>query len=48
MNEPIKKLRDSKKFNSYIEEIKNINSPVVSLTGLTDVLKTYFAYFFKK
>ena len=39
----IKELLKSKKFNSYIEEIKNKVSPVI-LTGLTDVAKTYFTY----
>lgn len=44
MNELIKMLSNSKKFNSYIEEVEKSSSPVVSLTGLTNVAKTYFAY----
>ncbi|MBO5479279.1 MAG: transcription-repair coupling factor [Clostridia bacterium] len=43
MNELMKMLSNSKKFNSYIEEIDKSNSPVM-LTGLTDVMKMYFAY----
>ncbi len=43
MNTLIKMLSNSKKFNSYIENIKNKKSPVM-LTGLTDVSKTYFTY----
>lgn len=42
MNELIKMLEDSKKFNSYIEDLEKSSSPVVSLTGLTNVAKTYF------
>ena len=44
MNELIKMLSNSKKFNSYIEEIEKSKNPVVSLTGLTNVAKTYFTY----
>ena len=43
MNALIKMLSNSKKFNSYLEDIKNKKSPVM-LTGLTDVSKTYFSY----
>ena len=34
---------DSKKFDSYISDLKNKKSPV-ELTGLTDVSKAYFTY----
>ena len=43
MNALIKMLSNSKKFNSYLEDIKNKKSPVM-LTGLTDVSKVYFSY----
>jgi transcription-repair coupling factor (superfamily II helicase) len=43
MNELIKMLSNSPKFNSYIEDFKKTKSPVM-LTGLTDVMKMYFAY----
>lgn len=43
MNELIKMLSNSKKFNSYIEDLEKTKSPVM-LTGLTDVMKTYFVY----
>lgn len=43
MNSLIKMLSNSKKFNSYIEEVKYKKSPVM-LTGLSDVCKVYFAY----
>lgn len=43
MNSLIKMLSNSKKFNSYLQELKNKKSPVM-LTGLTDVSKIYFAY----
>ena len=43
MNSLMKMLLNSKKFNSYIEDLEKTKSPVM-LTGLTDVMKTYFAY----
>lgn len=43
MNSLMKMLSNSKKFNSYLQELKNETSPVM-LTGLTDVSKVYFAY----
>ena len=43
VNELIKMLSNSKKFNSYIEDLEKTKSPVM-LTGLTDVMKTYFVY----
>jgi transcription-repair coupling factor (superfamily II helicase) len=43
MNELIKMLSNSQKFNSYIEDFDKTKSPVM-LTGLTDVMKMYFAY----
>ncbi len=43
MNGLMKMLLNSKKFNSYIEDLEKTKSPVM-LTGLTDVMKTYFAY----
>lgn len=43
MNSLIQMLSNSKKFNSYIEDILNKKSPVM-ITGLTDVSKMYFAY----
>ena len=39
----VKVLPNFKKFNSYMEDIKNKVSPVM-LSGLTDVAKTHFAY----
>ena len=44
MKELIKMLLNSKKFNGYIEDLEKGSSPVVSLTGLTNVAKTYFVY----
>lgn len=43
MNSFIQMLANSKKFNSYIQDIENKTSPVM-LTGLTDVAKMYFTY----
>lgn len=43
MNSLMKMLSNSKKFNSYIEGLEKTSGPVM-LTGLTDVMKTYFAY----
>lgn len=43
MNQLTKMLSNSAKFNSFLGEIKNKKSPV-SLTGLTDVMKGYFAH----
>lgn len=43
MNSLINLLSNSKKFNSYIQEIEAKKSPV-KLTGLTDVAKTYLTY----
>lgn len=43
MNSLIQMLENSKKFNSYIQNINNKISPVM-LTGLTDVAKIYFTY----
>ena len=43
MNELIKILPNYKKFNSYIEDVKNEVSPIM-LSGLTDVGKVHFAY----
>ncbi len=43
MNELTKMLSNSEKFNSYIDDIKKTKSPSL-LTGLTDVMKAYFAY----
>ena len=43
MNSIIQMLSNSKKFNSYLKDLKNEKSPVM-LTGLTDVSKIYFAY----
>ena len=43
MNELTKILSNSGKFKSYIEDINKSKSPV-TLTGLTDVMKAYFAY----
>ena len=42
-NEIVKVLPNFKKFNSYIEDIKNKVSPVM-LSGLTDVAKTHFEF----
>ncbi len=43
MNELTKMLSNSEKFNSFLKEIKTKKSPVM-LTGLTDVMKCYFAH----
>ena len=43
MRDIVKVLPNFKKFNSYIEDIKNKVSPVM-LSGLTDVAKVHFAY----
>lgn len=43
MNSLIQMLANSKKFNSYLEKIKNKKSSV-TLTGLTDISKIYMAY----
>ncbi len=43
MNDIVKVLPNYKKFNSYIDDIKNKISPVM-LSGLTDVAKVHFAY----
>lgn len=43
MNQLVKMLSNSKKFNSYLEDIEKTKGPVM-LTGLTDVMKVYFAY----
>ena len=43
MSDIVKVLPNFKKFNSYIEDIKNKVSPVM-LSGLTDVAKVHFAY----
>ena len=43
MNLTTKILPNFKKFNHYIEEIKNKTSPIM-LSGLTDVAKIHFAY----
>ncbi len=43
MNQLTKMLSNSAKFNSFLGEIKHKKSPV-SLTGLTDVMKGYFAH----
>ena len=38
-----KTLPNFKKFNAYIEDVKNKVSPIM-LSGLTDVAKVHFAY----
>ena len=43
MDEIIKVLPNFKKFNSYIEDVKNGINPIM-LSGLTDVAKIHFAY----
>ena len=43
MNELTKMLSNSEKFKSFLDEVKHEKSPV-SLTGLTDVMKCYFAH----
>ena len=43
MNQLMKMLSNSEKFNSFLKEIKTKKSPVM-LTGLTDVMKCYFAH----
>ena len=43
MNQLMKMLSNSEKFNSYIDDIKKTKSPSL-LTGLTDVMKAYFSY----
>ena len=43
MNEIVKVLPSYKKFNSYMDDIKNRISPIM-LSGLTDSGKTHFAY----
>ena len=43
MDEAIKILPNFKKFNSYIQNVKENISPIM-LSGLTDVAKTHFIY----
>ena len=43
MDESIKILPNFKKFNSYIDDVKQGISPIM-LSGLTDVAKIHFAY----
>ena len=43
MDESIKILPNFKKFNSYIDDVKQGKSPIM-LSGLTDVAKIHFAY----
>ncbi|MCL2342099.1 MAG: DEAD/DEAH box helicase, partial [Firmicutes bacterium] len=43
MNELVKILPNFKKFNSYIDDIKNGTNPIM-LSGLTDTGKVHFAY----
>ena len=43
MNDIVKILPNYKKFNSYIQDVKNQNTPIM-LSGLTDTGKIHFAY----
>ena len=43
MNELVKVLPNFRKFNDYINNVKNNTSPIM-LSGLTDASKTHFAY----
>lgn len=43
MNEIVKVLPNYKKFNSYIDDVKNGTTPIM-LSGLTDAAKVHFAY----
>ena len=43
MNQIVKVLPNFKKFNDYINSVKNNTSPIM-LSGLTDSAKTHFAY----
>ena len=43
MNDIVKVLPNFKKYNDYIENVKNLTSPIM-LSGLTDVAKVHFAY----